>query len=178
MNCPVCKKPLVDEDFCGVQAHVCENGCKGLYFDWLQMQKLDHKNQGFGDALQAALKYPRKNDENRERLHCPKCTLPMYRHMFDLDKEVNIDECYGCGGIFLDSGELQELRDHSMSREEEEAYRKKLVDDMREAKALDQQVAKDEQRADALAHYTRFLRLSYYATGGKDWLDQPYPKKS
>lgn len=146
--------------------------------DWLQMQKLDHKNQGFGEALQAALKYPRCNDENRPRLHCPKCKLLMYRHQFALDKEINIDECCGCGGIFLDSGELKELRDHSMSAQEEQAYLNKLVEDMPETQALEQQENKDGQRAEALAHYTRFLRLSNYATGGHDWLDETPARKS
>jgi len=177
MNCPVCSKEMVEKDFGGVKVHVCMNGCHGLWFDWLQLQKLDHKNQGFGDALQAALNYPRANDENRARLVCPKCKIPMYRHEFDLDKEVNVDECYGCGAFFLDSGEFKEIRDHSMSPEEEKAYLNKFVEDMPETKALEQQEQKDVQRADAIAHYTRFLRLSYYATGGKDWLDQPYPKK-
>ena len=165
LTCPVCKKTMVDQDFGGVKVHVCVNGCKGLFFDWLQMQKLDHKNQGFGAALQAALNYPRANDANRERLHCPKCNLLMYQHQFALDKEVNIDECYGCGGMFLDSGELKELRDHSMSEQEEQAYLGRLVEDMPETKALEKQEEKDEQRSEALAHFTRFLRLSYYVTG-------------
>jgi Zn-finger nucleic acid-binding protein len=165
LTCPVCKKTMVEQDFGGVKVHVCINGCKGLWFDWLQLQKLDHKNQGFGDALQAALKYPRVNDDNRGRLTCPKCKLLMYRHEFDLDKEVNVDECYGCGGFFLDSGELSEIRDHSMSPQEEQAYLNKFVEDMPETKALEAQVKKDELRADAIAHYTRFLRHGYYMAG-------------
>jgi len=64
-----------------------------------------------------------------------------------------------------------------MSPEEEKAYLNKFVEDMPETKELEHQEQKDEQRADAIAHYTRFLRLSYYATGGHDWLDQPYPSK-
>ena len=38
---------------------------------------------------------------------------------------------------------------------------------------LEAQAEKDEQRAEAIARWTRFLRVSYYATGGRDWLDQP-----
>lgn len=177
MTCPVCSKTMVEQDFGGVKVHVCATGCKGLWFDWLQLQKLDHKNQGFGDALKAALNSPRVNDDTRPRLKCPKCGIPLYRHEFDLDKEVNVDECYSCGAFFLDSGELKQIRDHSMSPAEEQAYLDKFVEDMPETKALEAQAAKDEQRADAIAKYTRFLRLSYYATGGRDWLDQPYPKK-
>src|SRR5271156_2060887 len=139
INCPVCNKALVDQDFGGVKVHVCVNGCKGLLFDWLQLQKLDHKNTGFGDALQAALNSPRVNGDTRERLKCPECKMLMYRHEFDLDKEVNVDECWGCGTFFLDSGELKQIRDHSMSPEEEQAYLNKFVEDMPETKALEQQ---------------------------------------
>jgi len=52
-----------------------------------------------------------------------------------------------------------------------------LVEGLPETQALEQQAQKDEQRAEALAHYTRFLRLSYYATGGRDWLDSPNEPK-
>src|SRR5262245_16282103 len=115
MNCPVCGKKMVDQDFGNVNVRVCVDGCKGLWFEWLQLRKLDHKNEGFGEALQAALQYPRVNDADRPRLKCPICHIPMYCHQFPTDKEINIDECYGCGGIYLDSGEFKEIRDHSMS---------------------------------------------------------------
>ena len=156
---------MVEQDFGGVKVHVCINGCKGIWFDWMQLKKLEHTNQGFGDALQAALKFPRVNDANRERITCPRCHLLMYRHEFPLDLEINVDECYGCGGFFLDSGEFKEIRDHSMSPEQEKAYMEKLVEDMPETKALEAQEQKDELRADAIARWTRFLRLSYYMTG-------------
>ena len=34
MNCPICKKEMVEEDFGGVVIDVCKNGCKGIWFDW------------------------------------------------------------------------------------------------------------------------------------------------
>ena len=52
-----------------------------------------------------------------------------------------------------------------LSTEQEKAYKEKLVEDMPETKALEAQEEKDELRADAIAHWTRFLRLSYYMTG-------------
>ena len=45
MNCPVCGKEMVSEDF-GVNVDVCENGCKGIWFDWGKLAKLDQKNEG------------------------------------------------------------------------------------------------------------------------------------
>jgi len=40
-----------------------------------------------------------------------------------------VDECYGCGGFFLDSGELKEIREHHMNSEERDAYIQKLIVD-------------------------------------------------
>jgi len=165
MSCPVCGKKMVTQDFGNVLVDVCVKGCKGIWFDWLELRKLNEKHEGFGAALQAALKFPRVNDSNRPRLKCPKCGIPMYAHQYPTDKEVNVDECYGCGGFFLDSGEFKEVRDHSMSEAEEKAYLTKLVNNLPESQAMDRQLEKDRLRSEALARYTRFLRLSYYVTG-------------
>src|SRR6185312_14840058 len=120
MKCPVCQKNMSEQDFGGVKVDVCRDGCKGIWFDCFELSKLDEKNEGVGNALQEALHYPRVNDENRGNLTCPKCEKSMHRHLYKSDKEVNVDECYNCGGFFLDSGELTEIREHHMSEQEEE----------------------------------------------------------
>lgn len=129
MNCPVCDKSMVEEDFGDVQVDVCMNGCKGIWFDWSELKQLDENNEGLGRALEDALKIPRVNDEDRGRLKCPKCGIAMHAHKYSNAKEVNVDECYACGGFFLDSGELRQIRDNYMSEEERDAYVQKLVDE-------------------------------------------------
>ena len=47
MKCPVCGKEMVEKDF-GVEVHVCENGCKGIWFDRGALAKLDEKNESEG----------------------------------------------------------------------------------------------------------------------------------
>jgi len=136
-----------------------------MWFDCYALTRLDDKNKGVGQQLQEALNFPRHNDENRGALNCPKCKVPMHRHLYKSDKEINIDECYDCGGIFLDSGELVEIRDHHMSEQEESAYLQKLLDNIPGEKKALNDLEKEKLRADALAHFTRFLRVSYYATG-------------
>ena len=165
MNCPVCKKSMVEEDFGGVNVDVCESGCKGIWFDWSELARLDEGNEGVGQALQAALSYPRSNDESRGQINCPKCDEPMHRHWYKSEKEINIDECYDCGGIFLDSGELKEIRDNHMSEQEESAYLQKLLDNMPVYQQWRRDLQKEKLRVDALMRLTRFLRLSYYMTG-------------
>ncbi|MEO8803627.1 MAG: zf-TFIIB domain-containing protein [Rudaea sp.] len=165
MDCPVCKKGMTQEDFGGIEVQVCANGCKGIWFDCHELAKLDANNEGVGQALNDALAAPRSNDAQRADLVCPKCNVPMHHHLYAGEKEVNIDECYDCGGIFLDSGELKQIRDHHMSEPEESAYLQKLLDNMPAYEHGEGDLKKQELRTEALRHYTRFLRLSYYMTG-------------
>ncbi|MBA7638567.1 hypothetical protein ES703_46223 [subsurface metagenome] len=53
----------------------------------------------------------------------------MHAHKYSKAKEVNVDECYGCGGFFLDSGELKVIRENYMSESERDIYVQKLVAD-------------------------------------------------
>ncbi|MFC1538856.1 zf-TFIIB domain-containing protein [Candidatus Latescibacterota bacterium] len=165
MICPVCVNEMIEENFGGVAVDVCKNGCRGIWFDWAEIVKLDERNEGFGKALEEALKYPQTNEENRGNILCPKCGIPMHIHKYKSSKEINVDECYVCGGFFLDSGELQVIRDTFMSEEEEEQYNKSLLNDMPEYQEAQKDLEKQKMRADAIRKYTRFIRLSYYMTG-------------
>jgi len=165
VRCPVCGKEMLEEDFGGVKVDVCVRGCKGIWFDWFELSRLDEQDEGFGNALKEALEYPRVNDENRGPINCPKCGLPMHIHRYKTAQEVNVDECYSCGGIFLDSGELRDIRGHFMSEEEQKEYFQKLIEDIPEYAAAKLDLERRKARADALLKYTRFLRLSYYTTG-------------
>ncbi len=129
MDCPACGKLMVEESFGVVRVDVCKNGCKGIWFDWGELKELDENHEGAGEALKEALKSSRVNEVGRGPLMCPKCGIAMHAHKYSNAKEVNVDECYGCGGFFLDSGELREIREHYMSGEERNAYIQKLVDD-------------------------------------------------
>ena len=90
MKCPACGQEMVKKNF-GVDVDVCENGCKGIWFDQGELTRLDEKNEGIGAALQAALRWPRKNDAHRPPLTCPKCSIPMHAHKFKRAKEVNVE---------------------------------------------------------------------------------------
>lgn len=165
MNCPVCDKNMIEQDFGGVKPDVCKNGCKSIWFDWFELAKLDEKNEGYGEALKEAAAYPRANDANRPPLNCPKCGVRMHSHKYQHAREVNVDECYNCGGFFLDSGELGAVRETHMTEQEEQAYCDKLVADMPAYQEGKKNLEMEKVRAKALRQHSRFLRLSYYVTG-------------
>ena len=165
MNCPVCKTAMIEKDFGGVKVDVCENGCKGIWFDWFELMKLDENNEGIGEALKHSLAEPRVNDEDRGQIPCPKCNIPMYVHQYRNAKEINVDECYACAGFFLDSGELKDIRENFMSEDEVKAYAKSLIEDLPAYQEAQEDLKKEEMRNEAINKYTKYLRVSYYATG-------------
>ncbi|MFH2145625.1 MAG: zf-TFIIB domain-containing protein [Candidatus Omnitrophota bacterium] len=165
MLCPVCNKEMLKQDFGGVVVDICKDGCKGIWFDWMELCKLDEQSEGLANAMKEALNSPRVNDENRGKINCPHCRLPMHTHKYESAKEVNVDECYNCGGFFIDSGELRIIRDNFMSEEERDAYRKKLLDSLPDYKAGQSDIEKQKLRTEAIRRFTKFLCLSYYIKG-------------
>ncbi|MDD4956406.1 MAG: zf-TFIIB domain-containing protein [Candidatus Omnitrophica bacterium] len=143
MNCPVCSGKMVEKNF-GVKVDVCEN-CKGIWFDNMELKMLDEHSEGLGGALEEALKMPRTNDENRGQIPCPKCQMPMHIHKYKRSQEVNVDECYSCGGFFLDPGELKEIRDSYMSDRDIDAYVEKMLNDIPEYRAAKELIAAAEK---------------------------------
>jgi len=163
MKCPSCAKDMVEQDFGGAKVDICKNGCKGIWFDWGEIFQLDEKNEGFGAALKDALDHPQKRDTKRGKIKCPKCNIPMHEHKYRSSKQVDVDECYQCGGFFLDSGELATIRKTFMTKEELDEYAEKLIADMPEYKNAKRNLARERLRTRAINKYTRFIRASYYA---------------
>ena len=156
---------MIEENFGGIMVDICKNGCRGIWFDWAEVIKLDENNEGFGSALEEALRYPRTNDEDRGKINCPKCGITMHTHKYSSSKEINFDECYACGGFFLDSGELRVIRDTFMTEQEEKAYNDKLLAEIPSYQEAEKDLEKEKMRTQAIRNYTKFLRLSYYVTG-------------
>ena len=50
-------------------------------------------------------------DASRKRA-CPKCEgVKLKRRFFSAKRKFEVDECPGCGGYWLDAGELEKVRD-------------------------------------------------------------------
>ena len=162
MQCPVCKKEMVEVNIDGVVIDICKDSCKGMWFDWHELTKLDEKHENVCEVLEEALNHPRTNREDRGKIHCPKCEIPMFIHKHKSSKEVDVDECYNCAGFFLDSGELKAIRDNFMTKEEAEEYVSELLSNVPEYHEAHADLQKQKLRTDAVHSYTKFLRVSYY----------------
>jgi hypothetical protein len=119
MKCPACGRALQTILVGDVSVEVCKGGCSGLWFDNYELRKFDDPHETAGEAL---LNVPRdetvKVDYTRKR-NCPKCEkVVMLRHFFNVKRQVEIDECPRCAGVWLDYGELGMIRKTHMSQQD------------------------------------------------------------
>ncbi len=48
----------------------------------------------------------KKQIKEKHYMHCPKCGMKM--HIIHIN-DVEVDKCFGCGGLFFDDGELEKI---------------------------------------------------------------------
>jgi len=100
MDCPKCaSESLVETSVLGnIPLDVCP-GCKGIWFDKGELESLLKQSQGAA-AGDLSLISPRPGD-----LVCPRCKKPLTRGGL-VNPLLLVDKCEACGGIWLDSHEL------------------------------------------------------------------------
>jgi len=111
MKCPACENQLQQMTVADVTVDVCKGGCGGIWFDNFELKKFDEPNESAGEALLDIELNKTVAVNHSKKLKCPKCDdIVMMRHFFSVKHEVEVDECPGCGGIWLDAGELKHMR--------------------------------------------------------------------
>jgi Zn-finger nucleic acid-binding protein len=168
MNCPACDRPLTPITANDITVDACDGGCGGLWFDHFEFKKFDEPSEPAAELLSIHRDAHAAIDPDK-RYHCPKCTddVVMMRHFASVKRQVTIDECPECGGIWLDAGELGRVRNEFPSEEARhaaaDAYFADVVDPI-----LAAEHAKSEaelERAQRFAHALRFACPSYYLPG-------------
>lgn len=112
MNCPACHKPmkkiyLENQKF---NIDICLDGCGGIFLDNREIKKLDESTDDINPIIEAVKnKEFEKVDESAKRI-CPACGHLMVKNNASHLANVQIDECYNCGGKFFDKDELVKFR--------------------------------------------------------------------
>ena len=111
MKCPACSNTLSEIQAGGITVDVCRDGCGGIWFDRAELQRLDDKAEAAGESLLHVNRRAGVPIDAKAPRTCPRCAgVVMMRHCYSRRREVEIDECGGCGGIWLDDGELAVIR--------------------------------------------------------------------
>jgi len=105
-KCPVCDGYLEEievENKYGLKMRIdrCPSGC-GFWFDQFEIYRISLKSsEKLGEDL------PSKIPEEKEKLLCPVCQIPMEKMKLTyFSEEVVFDYCKGCSGVWLDRERL------------------------------------------------------------------------
>jgi len=172
MNCPACKNQLEQMKVGEITVDVCNNGCGGLWFDNYELKQVDEKHETAGERLLHVDKDPSISLDTSARRACPKCDSQiMMRHFMSVKRNVEIDECANCGGVWLDAGELGGIRDQfDTELEREQAADAYFADTFGDE--LDKMLEASEEKqkqARKFAKIFRFICPSYYIPGKQKW---------
>lgn len=118
--CPACgefmKKVFIPRT--GFSVDVCTDGCGGIWFDNREELQFDEPHESIDEIKKAlngkVLKAPLYNDDR----YCPVCASKLIKNFCSVKQEIEIDECYNCGGKFFDRGELTAMRNQYKTEKE------------------------------------------------------------
>lgn len=111
MECPACGEALSEVATGSVVVDHCRAGCGGVWFDRLELKAVDEPHEAV-EAWLLAVPATAPALDLEARRNCPRCeeTTVMMRRFASVKREVAVDECPGCGGFWLDGGELPRIR--------------------------------------------------------------------
>lgn len=112
LKCPACgeemEKVFVTSANCNLD--ICTNGCGGIFFDNREYQKFDEKHESVDEIKKVLEGRTFKEVDKTFKRYCPVCGMKMLKNSTSIKGEIVIDECYSCGGKFLDYQELDAIR--------------------------------------------------------------------
>jgi len=114
INCPACGKPMkkIFMPKQGINLDVCVDGCGGIYFDNREFTRFDEPSEDITPLLEVLKNKDFEQVDETLIRKCPCCGTDMVKNYSSSNKIVQIDECYNCGGKFLDFGELEKIRNN------------------------------------------------------------------
>ena len=172
MKCPACENELQEMTVSDITVDVCKGGCGGIWFDNFELKKFDEPHESAGQELLDIERDENIVIDHTKKRNCPKCNeMVMMRRFFSTKKEVEVDECPNCAGFWLDSGELEKIRNLFSSEEEKKAAAEEYLSQVFKGDLAVQQI-EDESEAYRIRRITkifRFLCPSYYIPGKQDW---------
>jgi len=170
--CPACQHEMTEMSVQDVTLDVCVGGCGGIWFDNLEMKKVDEPHEAVGRDLLEVEYDPDVVIDGSQRRDCPHCDeIVMMRHFSSMKREVEVDECPSCGGFFLDRGELNTIREQFATEGERREAAVRMFGEMFDEDLEDQAELswRQVESMRRLGKMFRFLLPSNYLPGKQKW---------
>ena len=106
MKGPACKNPLREKNTGSITLDTCYGGCGGIWFDAAELDRVSVSAPA-ATTLHSIWQIPSSNVQPAEARLCPRCPEQVLERKWFSDlKQVEIDRCPACRGIWLDAGEF------------------------------------------------------------------------
>lgn len=102
MKCPRDGQALAGYTYKKVPLDCCPY-CNGAWLDKSELAQITQKSKDIFTDLDSMESLP------RSRLKCPKCGVDLAVTYYTKKKDVEVDLCPQCGGIWLDTDELKDI---------------------------------------------------------------------
>lgn len=120
LTCPACGKEMekiyIEKTQCFLD--ICTEGCGGIFFDNREFKKFDGDRESINEIEKALEGKEFKKVDASYKRTCPVCGMKMMKNSTSIKGEIIVDDCYGCGGKFLDFGELEKISSEYKTEEE------------------------------------------------------------
>ena len=116
MKCPKCHTEMVTHDVDGVEVDRC-GVCGGMWFDLGEQEQLLKSNSEQAKTLD--LGDTARSDANKlfRDIKCPRCHTDMVKLAHHEQRHIEYEMCGQCGGVYLDSGEFDDLRELTLAEQ-------------------------------------------------------------
>lgn len=158
MQCPACDRELSHVRAGTVEVDACHGGCGGIWFDAFEMQKLDRPEEKAGELLLNVTRAPSVDVDLERRRSCPRCDgIVMLRHSHKNSASVVLDECPGCGGFWLDAGELAMIRESYEKLTEKRKHTQALLEELKKKSLAELNSEKQQHRTHTITTIHSFF---------------------
>ncbi len=109
-RCPRCKVPTQRMAYEGVDVRMCGE-CGGYWVEPMSLKAIANKRHTeWTEAVKERFLELADRSNATEKLVCLSCAKTMVKEQFKEWDDIVIDLCRGCGGIWLDPGELEKIQ--------------------------------------------------------------------
>lgn len=98
--CPKCRRQMFRGKHAGVEVDLC-SGCHGVWLDRTELAAITGQ----------PVDLPEKAPSTPTPLICPRCGGALFERAYAGRADLLVEVCRGCGGIYLDQGEMVVIKD-------------------------------------------------------------------